>query len=174
MERGYTQVTMQEVAREAGVAYQTVFSQFRSKLQLALELCTSEFPHVGETVALLVEARDGANPEAWLRAMGPFARKLYQPCAEILRFMRESGDPDLISRFKEIDAGRLRLLAELGPQLEETGRLRPGMSGTAAVDLVWSLTSPATYEQLVLDRGWTPEQFEKWLGAALVDLILAG
>ena len=32
VQRGYSQVTMQDVAREAGVAYQTVFSQFRSKL----------------------------------------------------------------------------------------------------------------------------------------------
>lgn len=47
------------------------------------------------------------------------------------------------------------------------------MSATAAVDLVWSLTSLATYEQLVLDRGWKPEQSEKWLGVPLEDLILA-
>jgi AcrR family transcriptional regulator len=174
VQRGYGQVTMQGIAREAAVAYQTVFAQFGSKLQLALELCASEFPHVGQTVAMLADSRDAGNPEAWLQTMGAFARKLYEPCAEILRFMRESGDPDLISRYKEIDAGRLQLLAELGPQLEETTRLRPGMSGKAAVDLVWSMTSPTTYEQLVLDRGWTPEQFESWLGAALVNLILAG
>ncbi len=35
------------------------------------------------------------------------------------------------------------------------------------------MTSPATYELLVLDRGWSPDQFEDWLGAALADLILA-
>jgi AcrR family transcriptional regulator len=173
LERGYSQVTMQDVAREAGVAYQTVFAQFGSKLQLALELCASEFPHVGQTVAMLAGARDAGDPEAWLRTMGPFARALYEPCAEILRFMRESGDPDLISRYREIDAGRLQLLAALGPQLEETGRLRPGISGQAATDLVWSMSSPTTYEQLVLDRGWLPERYENWLGAALAVLILA-
>jgi AcrR family transcriptional regulator len=174
VQRGYGQVTMQEVAREARVAYQTVFSQFGSKLQLALELCASEFPHVGATVAMLDEARDAGNPEAWLRTMGAFARKLYEPCAEILRFMRESGDPNLLSRYRKIDVGRLFRLGELGPQLAEAGRLRPGVSGKAAVDLVWSMSSPATYEKLVLDRGWTPEQVENWLGAALVELILAG
>jgi hypothetical protein len=65
------------------------------------------------------------------------------------------------------------LLAALGPQLEATGRLRPGISGQAAVDLVWSMSAPTTYEQLVLDRAWTPERFEGWLGAALVDLVMA-
>lgn len=165
---------MQEIAREAGVAYQTVFSQFGSKLQLALELCASEFPHVGPTVAMLVQARDAQAPDAWVRLLGAFARRLYEPCAEILRFMRESGDPALLARFKEIEAGRLQLLADLGPQLEKARRLPPAMSAQAAVDLAWTMTSPATYELLVLDRGWSPDQFEGWLTAALTRLLLAG
>lgn len=172
--RGYSTVSMQDIAHEAGVAYQTVFSQFGSKLQLALTLCTSEFPHVGTTVALLATARDAGDPEAWLRLLGPFARRLYEPCAEILRFMARSGDPELASRLNEIEVGRAERLAELGPQLEAAGVLRPGISGAVAVDLAWSLTSPTTYSQLVLDRGWTPDQFEQWLVATLPALILAG
>jgi AcrR family transcriptional regulator len=168
----YSQVTMHDIAREAGVAYQTVYSQFGNKLQLALDLCTSEFPHVGKTVAMLVEARDSHDPEGWLRTMGPFARRLYEPCAEVLRFMRESGEPELIGRYREIERGRFERLVELGPQLEETGRLRPRLSGGQAVDLVWEMSGPETYAHLVLDRGWTPDQFEAWLGAALVDLVL--
>jgi AcrR family transcriptional regulator len=169
----YAQVTMHDIAREAGVAYQTVYSQFGNKLQLALELCASEFPHVGKTVEMLAEARDAGDPERWLRMMGAFARRLYEPCAEVLRFMRESGDPELIGRYREIERGRFERLAELGPQLEQTRRLRPGLSGAQAVDLVWTMSRPETYQQLVLDRGWTPEQFEVWLGDALIDLVLA-
>src|SRR5689334_16857934 len=96
VQRGYSQVSMQDIALEAGVAYQTVFSRFGSKLQLAVELCSSEFPHVGETVAVLVRARQARDPVRWLRSLGHFARTMYEPCAEILRFMRESGDADLI------------------------------------------------------------------------------
>lgn len=174
VERGYSTVSMQDIAREAGVAYQTVFSQFGGKLQLAQELCTSVLPHVGATIATLVPARDADDPEAWLRFLGEFARRLYEPCAEILRFMRESGDPALIAWFREIEAGRFHLLGELGPQLEKSGRLRSGLTAQAAVDLAWSMISPAAYEQLVFDRGWTPDQFETWLGWALPALILAG
>lgn len=173
VEGGYSTVSMQEIAGEAGVAYQTVFSQFGGKLQLALELCASEFPHVGETVGMLIAAQSAGDPVAWLRLLGAFARRLYEPCAEILRFMRESGDAALIGRFKEIETGRLERLTELGPQLEKARRLRPGVTGQAAVDLAWSLTSPAMYEHLVLDRGWTPDQFENWLEAGLANLILA-
>jgi hypothetical protein len=34
------------------------------------------------------------------------------------------------------------------------------------------MAGPGVYEELVLDRGWTPQQFESWLGAAVADLIL--
>lgn len=169
---GYTQVTMQDLAKEAGVAYQTLYAHFRNKNLLAVELCASEFPHVGQTVALLTEARDRADPEAWLLTLGPFARRMYEPCARVLRFMRVSGDPELMGRYEEIEEGRLRLLRELGPQLEQTGRLRKGLSGAEAVDLAWFIAGPETYERMVLERGWSPDRFEGWLGPALVDLLL--
>jgi len=169
---GFAQVTMHDVAREADVAYQTVYAQFGNKLQLALELCAAEFPHVGATVGLLVAARDARDPQAWLRMIGPFARRLYEPCAEVLRFMRESGDRELIARYKEIEHGRLERLADLGPQLEQAGCLRPGLSARQAVDLVWTMAGPVTYEHLVLDRKWSPQRFEEWLSGALADLLL--
>ena len=170
---GYSQVTMQDVAGEAGVAYQTLYAQFGSKLQLALELCASEFPHVGQAVGKLAAARSAGDPERWLRTIGKFARFLYEPCADVLRFMRESGDADLLGRYREIERGRLEQLADIGPQLQRAGKLRDGLTPSVAVDIVWSLTGPETYAQLVLDRGWTPDHFERWLDAALVGLILS-
>jgi AcrR family transcriptional regulator len=169
---GFAEITMHDIAREAGVAYQTVYSQFGNKLQLALELCASEFPHVGETVAMLEKARTDADPDAWIGVMGAFARRLYGPCAEILRFMRESGDPELLRRYGEIKHGLYAQLAELGPQLEKVEHLRPGLTGAEAVDLGWTLASPETYQHLVLDRRWTPERFEGWLREALAELVL--
>jgi AcrR family transcriptional regulator len=161
---------MQDVAREADVAYQTLYSQFGNKVRLALELCTSEMVHAGQAVAVLSDARD---PAERLLLMGSFARSLYEPCAEVLRFMRESGDLDLIERYREIGRRRLERLADMGPELERSGRLRPGLTGQQAVALVWSMTSPEMYAQLVLDQGWTPEQFETWLGAAVSNLVLS-
>ena len=173
VEHGYAEVTMQAIAREARVAYQTVYSQFGNKLALALELCASEFPHVGPTVGLLVEARERGDPAEWVGMLGGFARRLYEPCAEILRFMRQSGDRDLLERYREIESGRLQHLGDLGPQLDRAGLLRSGLSASEAVGIVWTMTSPETYERLVLDRGWSPDVFEHWLGPAIAQLVLA-
>ncbi len=170
---GYAEVTMQAIAQEARVAYQTVYAQFGNKLKLALDLCASEFPHVGPTVGRLVQARDRGDPEAWLGMLGAFARRLYEPCAEILRFMRQSGDQDLLARYREIESGRLKHLGDLGSQLEKAGLLRSGLSAKEAVAIAWTMTSPETYERLVLDQGWSPQAFESWLGPAIAQLVLA-
>lgn len=169
---GYSQVTMQELAREAGVAYQTVFSHFGNKVRLAMELIDAGFPHVPEALALLEQARRAEDPVAWLRFVGTFSRRINEPCADLFRFMREAGDTRLLDRFKEIERNRRARLAELGTQLERTGSLRAGLSGAEAADVVWAMAGPETYARLVLDRGWTPDRFEGWLGEALVDALL--
>jgi TetR/AcrR family transcriptional regulator, regulator of autoinduction and epiphytic fitness len=173
VERGYRDVSMQELALEAGVAYQTVYSQFGNKLQLALDVCELGLRHVQDAVALLNDERAADDPERWLATLGTVARRLYEPCADLLRFMRESGDPDLVRRFKEVERRRLDRLAPFAPMLDRCGRLRRGISGSEAIDLAWSLAGPETYEQLVLDRGWTPDRFERWLSEGLVRLVLA-
>lgn len=170
--RGYPAVTMQEVARAAGVSYQTLYSQFGGKLQLAIELCDLETPHVGPTVAMLDDVDAEADPVAWLHLLATFARRLYEPCAEVLRFMRQSGDADLQARYRAIQAGRFQRLTGFAPRLVASGRLSSALAGAAAIDVAWSLTSPETYESYVLDRGWSADRFEAWLSAALVQLLL--
>lgn len=173
VDQGFAAVTMHDIAADAGVAYQTVYSQFGNKLELALELCNAELQHVGPIVAFLSQARAAGDAEASLKAIGPFTRRLYEPCAPVLRFMRESGDPALLARYRHVDLARLEQLKPLASQLQRSGRLRRGLSAKRAVDLVWALSAPDTYDRLVVQQGWSPDEFEAWLSAALVSLAMA-
>ena len=38
--------------------------------------------------------------------------------------------------------------------------------------MIWALSGPDQYIQLVFDRGWTPARYEEWLGDALVNMLL--
>ena len=49
-----------------------------------------------------------------------------------------------------------------------SGDLRPGLSRKRAVDVYIALTLAEAYRTLVLERGWTPDEFEEWLARALV------
>jgi AcrR family transcriptional regulator len=172
VDKGYGQITMQQVAREAGVAYQTVYAQFGTKLRLAMEVCDADLQHVAGALALVDKSGLDDRPVVVLRTIAAMARRLYEPCADLLRSMRESGDAELIRRFKQIERRRHELVAAalVQPLAHPAGR-RPEFSVAERIDVVWTLAGPETYEQLVLDRHWSPERYEQWLGEALTGVV---
>ena len=55
-----------------------------------------------------------------------------------------------------------------------SGDLRPGLTAREATDLLWVFSNEELYRELVDERGWTPERFERWLAATLQEQLLAG
>jgi hypothetical protein len=60
----------------------------------------------------------------------------------------------------------------LARALNDEGHLRPGVSMEKARDLLWSHNSPELYDLLVLQRGWTPERYGRWLAGTLTAALL--
>src|SRR6267143_6120414 len=170
----YRSVTLEDIAREAGVAYQTVYGIFGSKLRLAQRLIEIGFPHVSDALQLFETVPDSAEPEVWFRTGARVNRLIYELCADLLRFMRESGDPGLLTRYREREEQRLVGIAQAGlvPMLENSGRLRPGISATDAVAVIWSWSGPNHYTDLVFERGWTAAHYEQWLGDSMNNTLL--
>jgi AcrR family transcriptional regulator len=170
----YSSVTMEDIAGEAGVAYQTVYAIFGSKLRLAQSLIEIGFPHVADALKLFDELGPSYDPELGLRTAAHVSRLIYELCADLLRFMRESGDPGLLARFREREEQRLMgmIQYQVPAMLERSGRLRAGISPEEAVAVLWALNGPDPYTKLVFDRGWTPARYEEWLGETLVNTLL--
>jgi len=57
-------------------------------------------------------------------------------------------------------------------RLHKLKALKPGLGVTRGADLLWSLNHPDVWELLVRQRGWTPQQYERWLGDTVVDQLL--
>jgi hypothetical protein len=53
-----------------------------------------------------------------------------------------------------------------------SGPLRDGLTPAEAAATYATLASPDSYAYLTSDRGWTPEQFERWLCDSLTRLLL--
>lgn len=168
----YSRVTIEEIAREAGVAHQTVYAIFRTKLGLAQAMVDAGWPHIDEALKLVNIARASSEPEAWIRTMASLHRRIFEPCADLDRFIRESGDSDLLARARQNERRRYDRVRELATILEDSGRLRSSLSVDEAVAVAWTMFGPDYYAQLVLERGWTPERYEHWIGEALINLIL--
>lgn len=168
----YSSVTMEEIAGEAGVAHQTLYAVFGTKLRLAQAMVDAGWPHVPELLQSVDEAKALQDPAAWLRTMATLHRRIFEPCADLIRFTAESGDPNLFAHHERIERNRYENLRALGPLLEDSGRMRPTLSSDEAVDIAWTMLGPDYYAKLVFERGWTPDRYEEWVTQALIDLFL--
>ena len=167
----YSSVTMEEIAKEAGVSHQTVYAVFGTKLRLAEEIIRVGF-HFEGVEELTAQMRQSSDPETWLRDAARISRHIQETCADLLRFMRESGDPGLLALLRENQELRLTQESFLSAALDGTGRLRAGMSSAEVLAVIWAMTSADVYSMLVVERGWTPDRYEEWLGNTLIDLLL--
>ena len=168
----YSAVTMRDVAVEAGVAYQTVYAIFGNKLRLAQAIIDAGWPHIPDAMARIEEARRSDDPEVWMRVAAEVSRRIYEVCADLPRFMRESGDPTLRGRYESGERERYRQFEELRTRLERSGRLRQGLTDSEAHAILWGLTGPDWYCLLVFERGWKPARYEEWLAESLTTLLL--
>jgi AcrR family transcriptional regulator len=163
--QGYGATTLTDVAREAGVAVQTIYAIYRSKAGLlrALREGLREHPEADAQFEAAVRERDAD------RVLGLFARSIrirWQDGADIVAIHRDAAAVDGAIR-TEVDA----TLAVRRAGLERLARsLKTGLGAVAterASAILDVLTLPEVYLELVEVQGWTPDEFEAWLGQAL-------
>jgi hypothetical protein len=94
--------------------------------------------------------------------------------AGLARVMREAAtsDPEIAAALAQLKEDRLDGMSEFAALLTDRGALRDGISEEEARDVLWTLNSPELYELLVLDRGWTPTQYGRWIAHALTAALL--
>jgi TetR/AcrR family transcriptional regulator, regulator of autoinduction and epiphytic fitness len=172
--QGYTTVTMRDVAAEAGVAVQTVYVTFGTKLSLAQGIVDSAMEEIGRDRQALVERAQAAlTPEVVLRTVAAIARHAYERYADVFLFLREAGDPRLVAEATRFDGFRLEGQGPAIQALAQRGALRRTLDDRRAADLLWAISSPELYALLVHRRGWDPEQWQQMLGDTLVRVLLS-
>ena len=54
----------------------------------------------------------------------------------------------------------------------EAPALGDGVDERTAVDVLWALANEEIYRELVVERGWTPARYERWLAKTLISQLL--
>ncbi|TDD21582.1 TetR/AcrR family transcriptional regulator [Nonomuraea diastatica] len=168
-EHGYARTPIRLIARQAGISPQTIYAHFGSKagvLNGLVDLLDDE-AGLPDLVAELDALRD---PTELLGLLAKAARQMRERCGDILTILNSGAavDPDIAATQAE-GARRNRLGVEMVVErLHGTGHhVHP-----RAADIAVALTSEGVHDSLVIDAGWSHDEYESWLRQALATALL--
>jgi AcrR family transcriptional regulator len=178
-QHGYAATSMAAIAAEAGVALKTVYLAFQTKRGLLLALWhlllrgDEEPVPVGER-PWFREVMDEPDPERLLRLNARNSRVVKERAGPLLEILRSAAsvDAELDELWQRIQAEFYDNQRSIVERLRKNDVLRPGLEVDRSADVLWALNHPNLYRLLVGDRGWTPEQYEEWLGDAFCSQLL--
>ena len=181
LEHGYAGATIPEIAKEAGVALQTVYRAAPGKAGLLAAAVTAAVAGGVERSLVPVEQRPAiravieeedprrqlalyaqTQPGIWSR-VGPLWRVLEVAAAS---------EPELRRLQEDQEAQRLEGLTRFARALQQRGALREELTLEHAADIIVTLGSYPTYQSLVIKRGWTDSEYETWLAETLQCCLL--
>ena len=178
--KGYTATSLQAVADEAGVHVQSIYQSYGSKpalLAAATELARAgdDDPEVPPAEWRWAKALiDEPDPARQLRLYAAHVRTIAPRAGALMAEIRNAAraDSDLAAFLAHVQAGRFLGPAGVVASIIEKGVLRRGLDATRAAETMFAVSSYESYDLLVIDRGWSPETYERWLGDTLCNLLL--
>ena len=89
--------------------------------------------------------------------------------------LRDAGstEPDAQRVWKDINDRRARNMRDLVRELGPAGTLRDELTVDEAADVVWATASAELFILFTAERGWTLEQYQRWLADTWQRLLLA-
>ena len=174
LERGYGEMTVAALADAAGVSAQTIYNSVGAKAAVVKALYDVRLAGDDADVPIrdrpeMLAVREASSAAAMVGAYAAVSRVLAERVGPLLGALQDAEGGDELRAFTAaIDEERLRGNSMFVTALDDRFGLAPGLSREHAIDIVWTLTSPAVHRSLVVRRGWTLDEFEAWLGDTLV------
>ena len=170
--------TIDAIAQEAGVAPETIFATFGSKRSILADVINTAVS--GEQPVPVLQQ---PGPQAVMQQTEPaqllqlFATDItsrLERVAPVFAVMRAAAktEPDIAELLKNQLAIRLRNISTVAERLAAQKALREELNVEQTADIIWAITSPEVFSMLTIDRGWSQDQYIRWLGDTLVRLLL--
>jgi AcrR family transcriptional regulator len=179
LERGYGATTIEAICDLADVPPATVYRLFSSKhgilkslLDVSIAGDDDDVP-VGDRPAVRSLLSD-PDPSQQLAGFVGFTVQVNRRVGPLYRILVSAAgtDRDAAALLDELTRQRQQGQRALAHALARAKSLRAGLQERDAADLIHALMSPELYRLLVLDRGWDPERYRRWLTQTLVDQLL--
>jgi AcrR family transcriptional regulator len=179
LERGYGATTIEAISALSDVPPATVYRLFSSKRGILKALLDVSVVGDDEAVPLVDRPQvrtlvADPDPRNQLAGFVGVTSQVNARAAPIYRILvsAAASDRDAAALLDELTRQRQDGQRVIARSLARAGRLRPDLRERDAADVIHALMSPEVYRLLVLDRGWPPERYERWLTGLLVDQLL--
>jgi AcrR family transcriptional regulator len=172
LERGYAATTMNAIAKEAGVAVSTVYAVYKNKRTILWAIREAWHEQTGAR-EINAEASRQPDPERRLEMVAHATRRQWETGGSVLAVYQgaAAADREAAAELEEALRGRRVALDRVVEGMEET--LRPDLPVDRAAAILRALCRAEVYRELVDESGWTPDEYEAWLGEALKDQLLS-
>jgi AcrR family transcriptional regulator len=179
IERGYLGTSIESIAKEAGVAPETIYVLFGNKKAILSRVVDVAVVGDGEPIPLLArdQIREVELEADQTRQIQMFAKRIQMimsrvaPMFEVMRSAAKT-EPEIDAMLKKYLEGRMQGMTYFADCLLANGPLRNNMNKLTTVETLWTLTSAEVYNLLMRDRGWSVEEYELWLSQTLSRLLL--
>jgi AcrR family transcriptional regulator len=160
---------MAAIAEAAGVSLKTVYVAFETKSgvlralwHLLLRGDQEDVP-VGER-PWYREVVDEPDPERIVRLTAKNSRAVKERAGAVMAVIRSAAlaDADIAALWGRIQSDFYENQGGIVEALSKSKALRRGLTVEHASDILWTLNHPDLWQLLVGERGWTPEQWERW------------
>lgn len=170
---GFDRVTIGMLAMNAGVSMPTIYAVFKSKRGVLQSLIDDALP-VEQFTELVDGSMNEQSPRKRLSITAKLSRQIYDAERELMDILREASvvAPEFKELEQEREQRRYERQGEYVKKLMRDKALVKGLTLQKAHDILWSLTGRDMYRMLVVERNWTSDEYEKWLGQVLVESLL--
>jgi AcrR family transcriptional regulator len=173
LNEGFDRATIGKLAQVAKVSMPTIYAIFKSKRGILQSLIDEAFPP-NQFEALAEEARQEKSPMKYLAISAKMARQIYDAERELMDILRSASvvAPEFKELEQEREKRRYERQGEGVKKMMKEKSLAKGLSLAKARDILWVFTGRDMYRMLAVDRGWTSDEYEKWLAHLLATSLL--
>ena len=170
---GFEFVTIEKIAQLAEVSIPTIYSIFQSKRGV-LRALMDEALSADQFNDLVEESILEKSPHARLGISAKIARLIYDAEKSQMDVFR--GASVLAPEFKELEIEKEmrrydRQNVTIKAMVKEKS-LAKGLKPKKARDILWALTGRDMYRMLVVEQGWTSDEYENWLAQILITSLI--
>lgn len=168
-------VSLERIARQAGVARRTIYQVFGSRVGL-FEALEQDLLARGGFAEVQAAFNEHTDARQILERMLPASARLLERERAILRalYLQSLIDPEAASLTQRIDEGRIGGMRYLAQLLEEQGYIRPGLTRAEVGDILALLTDFVTFDQLRTRLDLSPEAIVRRLQIMAASLLRDG